>query len=1033
MKKILLSLMALLLMGSMPTLALPPVNPDGTEFTDPDMHVKITKVSDGVYIVESEGPNAVANFSYLPNGDDRVNAFINAFKEGTSITFEGNFSSIDAMNNTNKGWKNVNMQKMKKQANWESSPSTPTIKEAFGQSVETVVLSDYPTSISRDAFNDLTSLKELTIGARMESIPDEFFSGKTSLQKLTFNTITENNVTYGTKKIGKKAFNACSALATVIWPSTLEEIGLDITEESVGAFQGTALSGELDLSGTNIKIIGKEAFDGCPLTSVKFNNNTLEVIGGEAFHGTQLTSVTLTNATKLRKIGYEAFEEIASLTSFSFPAGDALTEIGNDCFRKSGLTTVDMSMCEGLKKFTPKQNDGSYRQFSACTSLTSVTLPPNLEEVPGAADNALFAGCTNLNTIIFSGEAKFLKDEAGNFVLDENNRKKLANPLVIKKQAFSNIGSLQNVTFSGNLTVVEEQAFYKCDLASVDVSDCHYLTLLDKQSFAENYNLASVKLCSHPKVITGDSQNASEGPGAFFHCTAVRRVEVVGCANTDMTECICENRAFDVNITYGQTSVSNIENCATLIFPDNGYVNASSQYTSAFDYFVGDYKAGALMTQEALLAYYRDVPAKGSQETKVQLWDEDLNQYVDHKFTVTCDYQKGNGWHEFLNMDRGDIVPKGEFLRTYSRTAGDGPCILTANIITAYRAIDYKSTATGFVYDKKGKYYLTVEGASKPETERKENVDYILITSTTPASDYKGRPRYSKLTIGGKVLLKPLVPKLAYHLKDGVKTEGYTAANKDYFDDLMVNHVEELQAAPGTGRNITSYVPENTGVVLYSTGVNEDAFLMLPGYEGTDLVLTEYHHSEGRYEENRLNSENKSDNINMLQGSYGTGCGVAPCYPWIYDDQTTFSGGHYDTTQEREYRNFACVWSESTTSDGKTVKTYGWKRLKPSKLIPNRAYVSIPVGRFDNFNETADQMPDFTLEDKIVEESDANMLLLSSFDDMVMGEGEADAIKTVNTTVVNTNDDAWYTIQGVRVAQPTKGIYIHNNKKVVIK
>ena len=61
------------------------------------------------------------------------------------------------------------------------------------------------------------------------------------------------------------------------------------------------------------------------------------------------------------------------------------------------------------------------------------------------------------------------------------------------------------------------------------------------------------------------------------------------------------------------------------------------------------------------------------------------------------------------------------------------------------------------------------------------------------------------------------------------------------------------------------------------------------------------------------------------------------------------------------------------------------------------------------------------------------MLLLSSFDDMVMGEGETDAIKTVNTTVVNTNDDAWYTIQGVRVAQPTKGIYIHNNKKVVIK
>ena len=30
-------------------------------------------------------------------------------------------------------------------------------------------------------------------------------------------------------------------------------------------------------------------------------------------------------------------------------------------------------------------------------------------------------------------------------------------------------------------------------------------------------------------------------------------------------------------------------------------------------------------------------------------------------------------------------------------------------------------------------------------------------------------------------------------------------------------------------------------------------------------------------------------------------------------------------------------------------------------------------------------------------------------------------------------DGAWYTIQGLRVAQPTKGLYIHNGKKVVIK
>ena len=40
-------------------------------------------------------------------------------------------------------------------------------------------------------------------------------------------------------------------------------------------------------------------------------------------------------------------------------------------------------------------------------------------------------------------------------------------------------------------------------------------------------------------------------------------------------------------------------------------------------------------------------------------------------------------------------------------------------------------------------------------------------------------------------------------------------------------------------------------------------------------------------------------------------------------------------------------------------------------------------------------------------------------------------IKTVNAETLS--EGAWYTIQGVRVAQPTKGVFIHNGKKVVVK
>jgi hypothetical protein len=45
-------------------------------------------------------------------------------------------------------------------------------------------------------------------------------------------------------------------------------------------------------------------------------------------------------------------------------------------------------------------------------------------------------------------------------------------------------------------------------------------------------------------------------------------------------------------------------------------------------------------------------------------------------------------------------------------------------------------------------------------------------------------------------------------------------------------------------------------------------------------------------------------------------------------------------------------------------------------------------------------------------------------------EGDANAIEAVET---NKADGEWYTIQGVRVDKPAKGLYIHNGRKVVVK
>ena len=57
----------------------------------------------------------------------------------------------------------------------------------------------------------------------------------------------------------------------------------------------------------------------------------------------------------------------------------------------------------------------------------------------------------------------------------------------------------------------------------------------------------------------------------------------------------------------------------------------------------------------------------------------------------------------------------------------------------------------------------------------------------------------------------------------------------------------------------------------------------------------------------------------------------------------------------------------------------------------------------------------------------ANAKLALTFGDEVTG------IENVENEALNAADDAWYTPQGVRVAQPTKGVYIHNGKKVMVK
>ena len=98
--------------------------------------------------------------------------------------------------------------------------------------------------------------------------------------------------------------------------------------------------------------------------------------------------------------------------------------------------------------------------------------------------------------------------------------------------------------------------------------------------------------------------------------------------------------------------------------------------------------------------------------------------------------------------------------------------------------------------------------------------------------------------------------------------------------------------------------------------------------------------------------------------------------------------------EDSEYTNFVLAKREGVV---------GFYKSAGGTLKANKAYLQLPTDLISGSNSISFYVEDGTT-----------------------------AIQNV-TTHPATTDDAWYTIQGVRVAQPTHGLYIHNGKKVVVK
>ena len=110
------------------------------------------------------------------------------------------------------------------------------------------------------------------------------------------------------------------------------------------------------------------------------------------------------------------------------------------------------------------------------------------------------------------------------------------------------------------------------------------------------------------------------------------------------------------------------------------------------------------------------------------------------------------------------------------------------------------------------------------------------------------------------------------------------------------------------------------------------------------------------------------------------------------------------------------------TANGKSGANKAYLR------IPANAEVGNAVGATYGYIDYNGQLLGNESDDGTFPVSLAKMALI--FDDLVDGN-EVTGIKELETE--NLNNDKYYNLQGIEVAHPVKGIYIHNGKKVIVK
>lgn len=276
---------------------------------------------------------------------------------------------------------------------------SPNVKSAFNGCELTLSLNN--KVIHRYKFESATFIKELELGADVDSLGYGAFSSCKNLTKVTFSDQT--------RIIGEESFKNCYSLTTFELPQKLTSIG-------PGAFYGCSKLHWKELP-TNLVSIGADAFYHCTIDSVSVREDM--ELSGSPFANCTINIISVhtkgfgswfQNNTSIKKV-YIGKEVETAGSSFLYNhslngcSGIEMIKVDTanvkydsreDC--NAIIITATNMLDRGCNTSTiPKTVESINRYaFEGCTGLTSIELPASLKSIESSA----FSNCTNIQNVV---------------------------------------------------------------------------------------------------------------------------------------------------------------------------------------------------------------------------------------------------------------------------------------------------------------------------------------------------------------------------------------------------------------------------------------------------------------------------------------------------------------------------------------------------------------------------------------------------------------------------------------------------------